>query len=80
MKKRRWIFCNCKKQKRHLLKYSKKTALAYQKFLSRQSILNHNGHASATTDEEQKGVIDATSNAVQYVLIGSGIATSDDLG
>jgi ketosteroid isomerase-like protein len=57
----------------------KDASAAYQKYISKQSILNHNGSLPATTDVDQKQLIAATP-MVDYKISGSGIAISGDLG
>lgn len=57
---------------------AKDPAVAYKRYLSSTSILNHNGFLSSTSVADQEAVIKATA-AIQYKPEGSGIASSGDL-
>jgi ketosteroid isomerase-like protein len=53
---------------------------AYQKYLSRQSILNFNGLLPLTSTFEQLSPFNDITTGVSFNILGSGIASTGDMG
>jgi hypothetical protein len=53
---------------------------AYKKYLSKESILNRQGHAPATTTTDQQVFIDSTPSSLQFIMDGEGFAQGLDIG
>ena len=67
-------------EKEFISLYSKSKDDAYRKFLSNQTILNRNGGAPAIGRETARNVIAGTPSDIQYMLRGSGLSLTGDLG
>jgi len=60
--------------------YRLNKAAAYKKFLSKKSILNRNGlYYPATAKKSQSDRIATTPSAMEFTIVGSGMASGGDL-
>ena len=60
--------------------YNEKGAKAYKDFLSKNSSLNYKGFLPAITSKEQKKLLEALPENIQYTIVGSGESSNHDLG
>ena len=60
--------------------FSKDKKAAYKKYLSKQSILNRNGHMPAIAATDQQIIIDSTSSSIAFTMTGWGTSQGEDMG
>jgi ketosteroid isomerase-like protein len=60
--------------------FSKNKKAAYEKYLSKECILNRNGHLSAITPAEQQLIIDSTSSSILFTMAGWVVSPEQDMG
>jgi ketosteroid isomerase-like protein len=60
--------------------FSKNKKAAYEKYLSKECILNRNGHLPAITPAEQQLIIDSTSSSILFTMAGWVVSPEQDMG
>ncbi|TMI68826.1 MAG: hypothetical protein E6H09_21520 [Bacteroidetes bacterium] len=60
--------------------FSKNKKAAYRKYLSKECILNRNGHIPAIMAVEQQVIIDSTSSSILFTLAGWLVSPDQDMG
>ena len=60
--------------------FKENSAKAYKKYLSKESILNRNGYAPATSVADQKIIIDSTTSDIQFTMDGWNTSPGMDMG